>query len=243
MAEQHPESSASQPPTTFAPPTHPPASFLPPEASPAPTTYAPPAGPAASYAPPSATFAYAPPAATAPPTTYPAPGDHAPSAYPPATAEPAEPEAVGRGLVFSLGGIVLGVVAAIVFRQLNAALSLSSMKLEFVLSAVPGLVMAYASVWLYTKGARTGPRKGLFPLLVVIVIGILAALTSALGADAMRMAMKIYPGDSGAQVSWVLEYLANPEVWTERGGSLILYVIAAGIGSFSVFSDRFKRRG
>jgi len=236
MAEQHPESSASQPPTTFAPPTHTPASFLPPGASPAPTAYAPPAGPVFTYAPSAGA------ATPAPPTAYPAPGDHAPSAYPPATDEPAEPEAVGRGLVFSLGGVVLGIVAAIVFRQLNAALSLSSMKLEFVLSAVPGLVMAYASVWLYTKGARTGPRKGLFPLLVVIVIGILAALTAALGADAMRMAMKIYPGDSGAQVTWVLEYLANPEVWTERSGSLLLYVIAAGIGSFSVFSDRFKKR-
>lgn len=229
MAEQHPESSASQPPTTFAPPTHTPASFLPPGASPAPTAYAPPAGPAASYAPPAA-------------TTYPAPGDHAPSAYPPATDEPAEPEAVGRGLVFSLGGVVLGIVAAIVFRQLNAALSLSSMKLEFVLSAVPGLVMAYASVWLYTKGARTGPRKGLFPLLVVIVIGILAALAAALGADAMWIAMRIFPGDSDAQAAWVLKYLTNPKVWTERSGSLLLYVIAAGIGSLSVVSDRLKKR-
>jgi hypothetical protein len=257
-----------QPASSFAPsqPAPPPAApgFSAPPSAPqhyappaTPTGYAPPAAPTG-YAPPAAPTGYAPPAAPqayAPPSGYQAPGAFAGSAYPAPDqhltqqspdasaawttgasptpqpwAEDDTVELVGKGLLFSLGGVVVGIVAAVALWQMNFVAALSS------------LVMAYSCVWLYTKGAGRSPRKGALPLLAVILVGIFASLAAAFASDAIRVALKIYPGNSGAQTGWVLSYLTNPAVWQQHISSVVMYLVFAGLGAFGIFVGLAKAR-
>lgn len=156
----------------------------------------------------------------------------------PATAR----EHVGRGLLFSLGGIVVGIVAAIVFKALDDALNYNSVKLAAILALVPSALMAFSSVWLYTKGARGALRKGVVPMILVLVVGVAAMITTALATDAAALAMKIHPGNIGSQVSWVISYVADQKVWVERKESLLVYLIAAAAGTFGALYGQLKGR-
>jgi hypothetical protein len=156
------------------------------------------------------------------------------------TTEAPPTESVGRGLLYSLGGIVVGVVAAIVFKELDNALNINSMKMAFILAMVPSALMAYASVWLYTKGSGGVLRKGVGPLVLVLVVGLLAIVVTALTTDGYVQAAKIFPGDSAQQLDWVISYVADSKVWAERQVSLLLYVVAAAVGSFGALAGRLK---
>jgi hypothetical protein len=159
----------------------------------------------------------------------------------PLVTEPTQaPEAVGKGVAFSLGGIVVAVLAAIVFKELDNLLHINSMKMAFVLAMVPSALMAYSAVWLYTKGSGGVLRKGIGPLVLVLVVGLAAAVVTALTTDGFALATKIHPGDSAQQLSWVISYVADPKVWVEREVSLLLYVVAAAIGTFGALYGRIK---
>jgi hypothetical protein len=170
----------------------------------------------------------------------PDPADSVPPAAAASEVIQAAPERVGLGLLFSLGGIVVGIVGAVLFKSLDDALNFNSMKLEIVLAMVPSALMAFSSVWLYTKGSGGALRKGVVPLIVVLLVGVAAVVTTALATDAATMAVKIYPGNTTSQVSWVISFVADQKVWVERKESLLVYVIAAAAGTFGALYGRLK---
>jgi hypothetical protein len=260
MAEQQPDPPASVPPTS-APPGYAPPNFTAPTAPPgapsfAPPTVAPPTvAPVTGYTPP----AVAPAAATGPtaPAAYQAPSAYqAPAAYPPPTTsapvptgeaapwntppvtpvtewtQPVDdtPEQVGRGLLLAFGGVIAGIVLAIFLWQMG-----------FV-AALTGAVMAYACVWLYTKGAGRSPRKGAIALLVMILIGVLLSLVGAIGSDAVIVARKVFPNDTELQAEAVIKYLTAVKVWTANGTAVAMYLGFAALGSFSIFAGLAKAR-
>jgi hypothetical protein len=226
------------------PQTNPPADLAEPSYPAAAPAHGDPAGRVPGFAPPptQAMPSFAPPAA---PFSAPAPSAFQPAAM--AYPVPGQPvggngaavatqtdevsEKVVRGLLFSLGGVVIGMVLAAVVWQLGFVAALTS------------LVMAYSCIWLYTRGAGRSPRKGAMPLVLVIMFGVFASLLAVFGSDAVQVAMKIYPGDTGAQLAWVVEFLTTPEVWKEQTGAVVMYLIFAGLGSFSIFTGLAKSRG
>lgn len=165
---------------------------------------------------------------------YQAPG--APQAYPPAVGQypaadpaapvaapvPVGPENVGRGVLFSLLAIVLGAVLAVVLYQLGFIASITS------------FAMAWAAGWLYTKGAGAPPRKGVVPLIVVIVVGVIVSLI-AMPAWALYSGLAAQNPDAGFGeiMPYVLQLLPNPELWQAFGMNSLIFVAFAALGTFS----------
>ncbi|HML50326.1 MAG TPA: hypothetical protein PKD84_02800 [Propionicimonas sp.] len=179
-----------------------------------------------------------PPAAPAPVAAIPAAPASAvpaalPNAYPPPApvagqpepipVDPGGPERVGRGVLFSLGGIVLGVVATVVLWQLN------------FIAAFTSLVMAWACIWLYAKGAGRPPRKGVFAVVTVIALGVVLALVSAIASDAVVYANEYFGQPSMADyVDTIVLVLSTPEVWSEYATSIAMYVLFAALGTVGI---------
>jgi hypothetical protein len=132
-------------------------------------------------------------------------------------------ERVGRGLVFSLGGIVVGVVLTVLLWKLNFVASITS------------FAMAYAVIWLYTKGAGSAPRKGVGAVIGVIVAGVVISLASVVATDALDYLAVDYPDATLAEKADFVWYnLTLPEVWQAYSTEVAMYVLFAALGTFGL---------
>lgn len=184
------------------------------------------------------------PDAYRPATAYPQPAAYPPQpgTYPAPDQPPLDPgtkwggkddttERVGRGLLFSVGGIIVGVVLTVVLWQMNFIASLTS------------LAMAYACIWLYTKGAGRAPRKGAVPLIGVILLGVIASLVAVFASDAVTLINRVHQAHGfGDYVMPIINFVTSPQVWQSNASSVIMYLVFAAFGSFGIFTGLAKSR-
>ncbi|MFT4110354.1 hypothetical protein [Propionicimonas sp.] len=156
-----------------------------------------------------------------------------PYAQPAPVLAPAAPtEQVGRGLLFSLGGIVVGVVITILLWKLNFIASITS------------FAMAYATIWLYTKGAGTPPRRGVGGVIAIIVAGVVVSLASVVAVDALDYLATQYPDASfGEKADFVLSNLLQPDVWQSYAGNVVMYFLFAALGTFGLIRQLGRAKG
>lgn len=132
-------------------------------------------------------------------------------------------EAVGRGLLFSLVAIPVGVAAAVLIWQLGFIASITS------------FAIAAGAAWLYSRGAGTAPRAGLVPLIVVIITGVALSFLAIVAADLVSY----YNTPEGAALGWpsasafVMAHLFDPEVLGSYGTDLAMFGVFAALGIFS----------
>lgn len=132
-------------------------------------------------------------------------------------------ENVGRGVLFSLAAIPLGV-----------ALTVGVWQLGFVAS-ITTFALAAAAVWLYAKGAGRAPARGALAVVAVIVVGVVMSIVGVIAVDAVSYLGQEYPGTAfGDQVSFVLANLADGEVWQAYGVEIAMFVLFAALGTFGV---------
>jgi hypothetical protein len=137
---------------------------------------------------------------------------------------------VGRGLLFSLGGIVVGVVLTVVLWKLNFIASITS------------FAMAYSAIWLYAKGAGRGPAKGAAGVIGVIALGVVACLASLVVADALT-ALAAYPEIQGAEkAQLVVAALLDPSVWGDYTREVLMYLLFAALGTFGLIRQLGRAR-
>ena len=171
-----------------------------------------------------------PPQPAYPPAQPPYPAPDAATGWAAAPAPP--PERVGRGLLFSLGGIVVGVVLTVVIWKLNFIASLTS------------FAMAYACVWLYTRGAGSAPRKGVGGLIAVIVAGVMVSLASVIAVDALDYLGQDYPDATLAEkVDFVLTNIFRAEVWQSYTSEVLMYLLFAALGTFGLIRQLGRAKG
>jgi len=157
----------------------------------------------------------------------------APYAPPPQPAAPAVPgtERVGRGVLFSLGGIAVGVLLTVVLWELNFFASFTS------------FAMAYAVVWLYTLGAGRAPAKGAPAVIGVIVGGVAACLASLIAVDTVTAITSAYPdAPLNMLVSGVVENLLNPGIWSQYSREVLMYLFFAALGTFGLIRQLGRAR-
>ena len=131
-------------------------------------------------------------------------------------------EQVGRGILFSLLAIVLGIVLTVIVWQFGFVASITS------------FAMAWAAVWLYNKGAGAPPRKGTGGLIVVILAGAVLCLVAAIVSDAFMVFSHEYPGaPMGDLLAASLSVLGEGDVWSAYGGTIVMFLVFAGLGIFS----------
>jgi len=71
-----------------------------------------------------------------------------------------------------MGAVVAGIVLTVVIWRLGFIASITS------------FALAGGAVFLYDKGAGTVPRKGLIPLVLLILAGVVASFFAVIGSDA-----------------------------------------------------------
>ncbi|WP_426564641.1 hypothetical protein ACPPVT_01085 [Angustibacter sp. McL0619] len=139
----------------------------------------------------------------------------APAAYP-------QLELVSRGIAFSVGAIPVGMLAAVLIWKLGYVGSISS------------LVIAAGAAFLYTKGAGAPPRKGLVPLILVVLVGVAASFFAIVASDLIEY----YGTPNGQSLGYLSEYdfvkanIFNPDVLSTYGTDLAMFVLFAALGIF-----------
>jgi hypothetical protein len=184
------------------------------------------------------------------PTSYPAPGID-PASFGPAGAAPfaavpgaaetlpvsdpatgiAVRERVGRGIVFSLLSIVVGVGLTMVLYQVGFIASITS------------FALAYAAIWLYTLGAGAPPRKGVWGVIAVIVVGVALSLISLVVSDMIAYLAEEYPAaDLADKIDFIVYNLGRGEVWGDYTTDIVMYVLFAGLGTFGLVRQLGRAR-
>jgi len=166
---------------------------------------------------------------TSPDPSIPAPGMPIP--------QPAEPvaapvvERVGRGVLFSLGAIVVGVVLTMILYKANFIASITS------------FAMAYSAIWLYTRGAGVPPRKGAWGVLAVIVVGVALSIVSMVVTDVLSFLATDFPDAALAdKLDTIMYNLGRGEVWREYTTDILMYVLFAGLGTFGLVRQLGRAR-
>lgn len=132
---------------------------------------------------------------------------------------PAPPENVGRGLLFSLGGVIAGIVLTVLVWQLG------------FLASITSFALAWLAVFLYTKGSGGGLRRGVIPLLALVLVGVLAAFLACIAWDAYRYWQEHGLGGSAAE--FVIGATFDPAVLSQYGPQFLMFLLFAGLGVFS----------
>lgn len=131
-------------------------------------------------------------------------------------------EVVPRGILFSLAAIPLGMVTAVLIWKAGFVASISS------------FVIAGSAVFLYRKGAMATPRRGLVPLVAVIVVGVVASFLAIVGADLVDY---YYSPEGqglgyGSVVDFVSANLFNLDLLRSYGSDLGMFALFAALGVF-----------
>lgn len=131
-------------------------------------------------------------------------------------------ELVSRGILFSVGAIPVGMAAAVLIWKLGFLGSISS------------FVLAAGAAFLYTKGAGAPPRKGLVPLILVVLIGVAASFFAIVASDLVD-----YFGTPDGQAlgypsafEFVQANIYNLDVLKTYGSDLAMFVLFAALGIF-----------
>src|SRR4051812_27711268 len=101
--------------------------------------------------------------------------EHAQPLFSGEAAPPRPTERVALGLLAALGAVAVGVVLTVVIWRLGYVASITS------------LVMAAGATLLYTRVAGTTPRRGLVPLIVLILVGVAASFFAVVASDLIEV--------------------------------------------------------
>lgn len=143
-------------------------------------------------------------------------------------------EIVSRGVLWSLAAIPLGMLAAAAIWRLGFIASISS------------FVVAGAAMWLYTKGAGTLPRRGIAPLVGVVLVGVALSFLAIVASDIVDFYGTPEGKDLGYPSVWSMlgANLFAPEVLGSYGKDLAMFVVFAVLGVFGTFRQLVgARRG
>jgi len=132
---------------------------------------------------------------------------------------PAPIEQIGRGLLFSLASVFGGLVLTIVVWRLGFIASITS------------FVLAAGAVYLYAKGARTAPRRGLVPLVAIILLGVVACFFGVIASDAWDAYDELPMYES--RLSFIGNNIFRGEVIKEYSKDMGMFALFAGLGIFS----------
>jgi hypothetical protein len=142
-------------------------------------------------------------------------------------------EIVPRGLLWSLAAIPLGMLTSVLIWKLGYIASISS------------FLIAGLATWLYTQGARAVPRRGLVPLVGVIVAGVVLSFLAIVAADIVE-----YHGTPEGQalgypsaLDMVAANLFDPKVLGSYGSDLVMFVLFAALGVFGTLRRLMRSRG
>ena len=144
----------------------------------------------------------------------------------------------GRGLLFALAAIPLGIVVWVIIWELGYVASLAS------------FVITGAAVWLYEKGAGAPPsRKAGIGLVGICLLGVILAFISGIFADGWSYyGSTDYLSQGGLELStseklqYVAEVMRQPQLWEAYTNDIVLTLLFTALGGGYIFFRLFKNR-
>ena len=130
-------------------------------------------------------------------------------------------EQIGRGIFFSLAAVIGGIALTVIVWRLGFVASITS------------FVLAGGAVYLYDKGAGTTPRKGLVPLVLVILVGVIASFFAVIASDAWDAYGKIGFALPQSRLSFIGDNIFRGEVLKEYRKDMAMFALFAGLGVYS----------
>jgi hypothetical protein len=134
---------------------------------------------------------------------------------------PPPPEFVARGLIWATGAVVVGVVLTIILWRVGFIASITS----FILAAGAG--------FLYMKGAGAPPRRGVVPLVLLILVGVAIGFFGVIASDAWDAYDKLGLAGTQSRMSFIGDNVFRGEVIKSYGGDMAMYFVFAALGIFS----------
>ncbi len=150
------------------------------------------------------------------------PATTAPGALDEAGEAPVPTEAVGRGLLFGFGAVLAGVVATVIVWRLGFIASITS------------FAMAAGAAYLYTLGAGSAPRKGVVPLVAMIVVGVVVSFFAVVASDAWDAYDVLAGPGSIGRGSFIAEVVVDPQVLGSYGKDMAMFAVFAVLGIFGI---------
>jgi len=139
------------------------------------------------------------------------------------TAPPRPTERVALGLLAALGAVAVGVVLTVVIWRAGFVASITS------------LVIAAGATLLYTRVAGTVPRRGLIPLIALIVVGVVVSFFAVVASDLIDIYDKAVSSGLTPTVSkstFVRKGLTDSEVLSDYGKDMAWFALFAALGIF-----------
>lgn len=160
----------------------------------------------------------------------------APTPPPASVAAPAV-EKVGPGLLAASAAIVGGFLLTAVLWRIGFVASFTS------------YVIAAGAVVLYLKGAGAAPRKGLIPLIVLILLGVVVSFYGAYLSDLMQAYSTLELDKAGvSRMQFWRDNVFVSQWLTDNGLSAAIFFGFAALGAWRTLSGlvahhRAQRRG
>jgi hypothetical protein len=130
-------------------------------------------------------------------------------------------ENVAKGMFFALAAVVLGVLLTVVLWRAG------------FIAAITSYVLAAGAIFLYDKGAGTTPKRGLVPVLVLVVAGIVVAFFGVVASDAWDVYSKLGAGLPDTRIEFILNNIFRGEVLKSYGKDMAMFAIFAALGVYS----------
>jgi len=129
-------------------------------------------------------------------------------------------ENVGLGLAAALLAVLGGMVLTVVLWRIGFIAGLSS------------FAIAGGGTLLYVKGAGAAPRRGLPPLLLLIVLGVVASFFAIVASDLWDVYGKLNLDGVESRFTFVKDNLFHGELLRHYGKDAAMFAVFAVLGMF-----------
>ena len=130
--------------------------------------------------------------------------------------------------------VAFGLLAALVAVLGAAVLTVVIWRAGYIAS-ITSLAMAIGATWLYTMAAGHPPRRGLIPLILLILVGVVASFLAVVASDLMEAydaALATGLTTTMSKAEFVRRGLTDSEVLSEYGKDMAMFGLFAALGIF-----------
>lgn len=143
----------------------------------------------------------------------------------------AEPtERVIRGLLAALVAVVLGVALTVVIWRAG------------YIAAITSLAIAFGASFLYTLAAGKPARRGLVPLIVLILLGVVVSFFAIVVSDLLDIYDELAVSGAVGKGEFVRDNMFDTEVLESYGKDLAWFAGFAVLGIFGTVRQLFASR-
>lgn len=131
-------------------------------------------------------------------------------------------ERVGLGLLAALVAVVVGAVLTVVLWRLGFIASITS------------FAIAFGAIWLYSLVSGSVPRKGLGPLIALILAGVVLSFFAVVASDLSEAYDKLIAGHFDvSRRQFISDNIFDGEVLSSYSKDMAMFGVFAVLGIFS----------